>query len=320
MNKTTASLEIQKLRRDVYDLQSDIESTSSSLLDRTNVKSVEDIDTIITSAVVLLNQMSGKKDGKVTGTIKSLFSKLPGFSKISTKIEETIVENMTMKEAVDKMYNTIQNSIDTMMSDLDDLNNIHDSIHLSVENAKAKLSIIEDAEIKAKEEERRVDLSHIRKLKIQLKAIIISNQESLNGLGMQLSSSEATSDILSQILPVLKPTLYQQAGIAVANINNERVRKTLNITTEVLNEIMISNKESTHKTITETIKLSNKKLITKETLQRFEQLNAKFAIELKATAMEQRQQTLEYEQVVMNNQKLLAENKVSLLEDLNEDE
>lgn len=313
--KRIMSSELERLTKEISEIQSDGVKASTDLLEKNKLRDIGKIENTISDAMHILGKLSVKKDGKATGIMKSLLGSIPFSDRIMKKVESSVIENKSMKECVDDMHDAIDNSIETMMDDLDGLIKIHDHISDSLEKGIEKELLLSDFVKKATEDERRMDVIHGKRLLTQLKAINITNKESINGLSLQIQSSEQMAGVLSQILPVLKPALLQQSSIAVAQINNERVLKTQAVVSKVLNEVIVSNKEGTNETIKNTIKLSNTKIIDADTIKKLGSLSDVLEKDLKALASKMRKEDKEYEKVLTESQaKLLSHSNDFMLE------
>ena len=300
------SPELESLKKEIAQMQGQGMEFSTNILEKTKVRDIGEIEETISGAMNLLRQMSVKDDGKTMGFMKSLLSSLPFSGKVKAKYEQTVIENKSMKESVDDMHNAVDNALKKMTSDLEDLFNIYDSISGSLEAGKNKVEVLRDFVAKAKEDGRRMDAYQGGLLLTQVEAVNYSNGKALESLEMQIKSSEAMSNILGQVLPVIKPTLLQQAALAVANINNQRVHQTMNVLGEVINELAISNKKQSQEVIKETFKQSNRKIIDVETIKKIDALDEVFFKDIKQLALDEAKRNDIYNKELTKSMKKLS--------------
>ena len=301
---SSISKTVESIKSRVNSITNSAQGVSGRLLSKVKTKEVDTDERILTEAVVALQNILPKSSAR--SFMSDLLDKIPFAKKVKESVDKTIIDNINAEEAIDKVFKSLSLSLEQMTEDLGDLTelrNILDDTNAECDTLEKEI----DAEISAIQADstRRMDLITLRNLRTEISSIKIINYKTANNLDMQIGASEALSAKMHEIRPLLQGMLSAQLVLASQVGKNQRVQQTTEIVSSLMNEMITEQDRQSHKTLMDTIRLSQNPIIKEKTLVDMAKQNEQQQIEARKLILDIKESTIKY-------QKTLALTKSSL--------
>lgn len=316
MTKRQLSDETNEFDQAIQKLNSKSEAIANKMLEKCTTNEIDTTDKDLTKAILMLkNLMPESKSKSFTKKITQL---IPFANKIKEDVNKTIIENQNAKETIKELVNALDTSAKAMREDEATLNELlnalDDSIDLSnklSENIVAKIQKLQEDTDKNKEN--RFELNTLKNLLATLESITMVNNQTANQIDANLRSVEAMSSKVSKIKPLLSGMFTVQSAVAKTNAKTQRLQTMSSVITESLNNMITSVQEESHKSLKNTIIMSQEQVIKESTVKTLGQNAVSNGKELQKVIVDLQKEQQKYLVTMQEAQKQIKGNQLKQL-------
>lgn len=316
MTKRQLSDETNEFDQAIQKLNSKSEAIANKMLEKCTTNEIDTTDKDLTKAILMLkNLMPESKSKSFTKKISQL---IPFANKIKEDVNKTIIENQNAKETIKELVNALDTSAKAMREDEATLNELlnalDDSIDLSnklSENIVAKIQKLQEDTDKNKEN--RFELNTLKNLLATLESITMVNNQTANQIDANLRSVEAMSSKVSKIKPLLSGMFTVQSAVAKTNAKTQRLQTMSSVITESLNNMITSVQEESHKSLKNTIIMSQEQVIKESTVKTLGQNAVSNGKELQKVIVDLQKEQQKYLVTMQEAQKQIKGNQLKQL-------
>lgn len=275
------------------------------LADTISMLEIESVKSTIADAVVQIESLTNKANSK------SVLAKLPFMGKYFDKAQENIrnnkLQNGSMVEAVERLFNSLKNKKDEVEGIVDTLFGLREK--LMKENV-----VLEEIEGHTKqiieEDPNSKDGFHARNLMVQVQKSLIRGKDRVGIIDATINSAEVCANQICTMLPSLQGELITELTIQQSLGSLKEYKQMFDATIEVLDNINSQNEESMHDVLRDVVQLTvvNPSKSTMLALQNNNAKRTKLLEDISndlANAKKEQDKTLQVLQDTRNNQVLL---------------
>lgn len=295
---------VEQIKSRVNSVTNNGQGISSKLLTRVKTKDVDTDERILTEAVVALQSLLPKSSAG--SFFSDILNKIPFARRVKESVEKTIIDNINAEDAITKVFSSLEMSLTHMTADLEDLTELRDILDDTTIECQALENEIDAEIVKIQDDSsRRMDRITLNTLKAEIGSIKIVNIKTADNLDMQIAASEALATKMSEVKPLLHGMLSAQLVLASQVEKNQRVQQTTEIVSELMNTMIVKQNEQSHKTLMDTIKLSQTPIIQAKTLIDMKKQNEQQQLDARKLIQELNDNRIKYQKAIADTRQSL---------------
>ena len=297
------SLEI--IQAKIISLNDDADSITSAALSNATTSDLTQYQETLVAAIMAIqeatgeNEIDGSEDGIFSGLWKKLGANFGLVKKAQKSLKEKFIENATLQENIDTIFESLEGSIAATEKDMNTLGELQNSLDTSV---KLGGELVEELEsMITKLSDSNDDLMEKAKLEgllRELKSINLVNSNTANQIKAQVTTTTGLAQNLREVRPILKNLIKSQTLVALQNARMGQAKEVRDLVSGVVNDFITKNNENTQATILDAIEYSGKTVIHQETVQELGMQHDTFVKELQHIVKDLNKQKLEYNKTV----------------------
>ena len=293
--------DIFELQQQIIKLTDSADSITSKALSNAKTSDLTEYQETLVAAIMAIQEATATNlDGQSsrTGFMGFILDKVQSFGfakKIQKSVKEKYIENASLQENIDTIFESLEDSIQATERDIDTLAELKESLIESTATGTNLVSIIENAISKLSNDDD--DLIHRAKLEgllRELKSINLVNANTANQISAQIATTGGLAQNLREVRPILKNLIKSQTLVALQNARLGQAREVRDLVSGVVNDFVTINNAATQSTILDAIEYSGKTIIAKETVEDLGAQHTLFIKELKHIATNLNKQKLDY--------------------------
>ena len=257
----------------------------------------------LVAAIMSIQEATGERIDEDEGIMSSFWNKFTSSFGVAKKIKQTVqekfVENASLQENIDRIFEALEGSIVATEQDMDTLANLQNSLTKSVDLGKELVAELEhEAEALGDSNDDLMDKAKIEGLLRELNSINLVNTNTANQIKAQVSMTTGMAQQLREVRPILKNLIKSQTLVALQNARMGQAKEVRDLVSGVVNDFVTKNNENTNATILDAIEYSGKTVIAKETVEELGTQHETFVKELSYIVKDLNKQKIAYNQTV----------------------
>lgn len=297
---------IAKIRSQVRELSDSVSDASDLILE--NIKDTDCFtkgEDILNLASAQLNQIMNEKP-------KKWYDKIPFVSDTTKVIQRSLDRSRSIKDNIEHLFGALDDSADQLKTTSRPFFDLYKTLEEAISNGDKLVEVI-DEELQTNEDN--YEKMILESLQRQLRSISLVNRENFKQVSMQLQSASALITNLGEIRPLIKGMLSSQTALAVQNARNVKLKETIDVVGNTVNNLVQTNVSETNKTAIDALKLSTRPLIERKTIEHIETEHIDFAKEFTETVKGIKRDTKAYlEQLDATTKQLTSHSPQLLIE------
>lgn len=287
----------------IVSLNDDADNITTQALSNAKTTDLTEYQETLVAAILAIQEATGEQVQTEDGVLGSFWKRLGqnfGFiKKIQKTVEEKFIENATLQDNIDRIFESLEGSIQATEKDINTLGHLQESLKRSV---GLGVELIEEIEIMLGElgdtDEDLIEKSKLEGLMRELKSINLVNNNTANQISAQITTTSAMATNLREVRPILKNLIKSQTLVALQNARMGQAKEVRDLVAGVVNEFVTKNNEATQATILDAIEYSGKTVIKQETVTTLGTQHDTFVKELRHIVTDLNRQKLEYTKTV----------------------
>jgi hypothetical protein len=300
----TIEEKLSTFQKQIIELNSEADEITNDALSNAKTSDLSEYQDILINAISSIKETTAN-----TNNNESFFSKiskkfLP--TKMRQSIEEQFIESATLQENIDKIFDSLENSIKATEKDLNTLSILQNSLSNSVNLGKQLEKDILNEMNKLSDNDNDLLLkSKFEGLLRELKSINLVNSNTSNQIKAQISMTSGMAQQLREVRPILKNLIKSQTLVALQNARMGQAKNVRDMVSDVINDFVVKNNKHTQEVILDAIEYSGETIIKKETIEEIGNQHDLFVKEMQQIASEIKKQKIDYIKIVNNVTKKL---------------
>ena len=297
-----------KYTKEIAKLNKETEDIVNTALDSVKNSEIKEYQDLLLSAVNKIREVTGYQDTSEQGFLERIVNKLPFLSKgVKKSFIEKYDENITLKESIDVIFESLERSLEATEKDLKTLNKLKNNLESNIEKCNKIIHEI-DVEIKTINDE--MELNRLNSVQRELKSIVLVNTNTLKQIKSQLMISIGLADQTREIKPILKNLLQTQTLLALQNARLAQANEVRELISETVNEFILKNNNDTQQSILDAIEFAGGTVIKKETIDELGSQNETFIAELNSKTKTLIESKKEFDKTLNNTIKKIEKTKL----------
>lgn len=294
---------VSYIQERIISLNDDADSITTKALSNVQTSDLSQYQETLVAAIMAIQEATGEKEGQEDGVLSGFWKKLGnnfGFiKKIQKSVEEKFIESATLQDNIDRIFESLEGSIQATEKDVDTLAQLQYSLKDSVSLA---IELIAEIEVMMGElgdtDEDMLEKSKLDGLMRELKSINLVNNNTANQISAQITTTGALATNLREVRPILKNLMKSQTLVALQNARMGQAKEVRDLVAGVVNDFVTKNNQTTQDTILDAIEYSGKTIIKQETIVALGTQHDAFVKELKHIVVDLNKAKLEYTRTV----------------------
>lgn len=295
---------LEVIQQKILTLNDDADSITSKALSNATTSDLTEYQETLVAAIMAIQQATGEnqeehQDGLISGLWKKLGANFGIVKKVQKSVKEKFIENASLQENIDTIFESLEGSIVATEKDMDTLGDLQESLAKSVELGA---ELVEELESMITElDESNDDLMEKAKLEgllRELKSINLVNSNTANQIKAQVTTTSGMANNLREVRPILKNLIKSQTLVALQNARMGQAKEVRELVSGVVNDFVTKNNANTQSTILDAIEYSGKTVIHQETIAELGTQHDTFVKELGHIVKDLNKQKLEYNKTV----------------------
>lgn len=295
---------VASIQERIITLNDDADSITTKALSNVQTSDLSQYQETLVAAIMAIQEATGEREiNQETGVLSGFWKKLGnnfGFiKKIQKSVEEKFIESATLQDNIDRIFESLEGSIQATEKDVDTLAQLQYSLKDSVGLAT---ELIVEIEVMMSElgdtDEDMMEKSKLDGLMRELKSINLVNNNTANQLSAQITTTGALATNLREVRPILKNLMKSQTLVALQNARMGQAKEVRDLVAGVVNDFVTKNNQTTQETILDAIEYSGKTIIKQETVAALGTQHDAFVKELRHIVTDLNKAKLEYTRTV----------------------
>lgn len=294
---------IMMIQEKIISLNADADTITTQALSNAKTSDLTEHQEALVEAIMAIQEATGENMDDDNGLLSGLWGKFTSSfgmaKKIQKSVQEKFIENASLQENIDSIFEALEGSIVATEQDMDTLANLQESLSNSVEFGKELVHELQE-ELSNLED---TDQDLMKKAKIEgllreLKSINLVNTNTANQIKAQVSMTTGMAQQLREVRPILKNLIKSQTLVALQNARMGQAKEVRDLVSGVVNDFVTKNNENTNATILDAIEYSGKTVIAQDTVEELGTQHDTFVKELSHIVKDLNKQKLEYNKTV----------------------
>ena len=287
----------------IISLNEDADAITTQALSNAKTSDLTEHQEALVAAIMAIQEATGEQVEDDEGMLSGLWGKFTSSFGMAKKIQKTVqekfIENATLQENIDRIFEALEGSIVATEQDMDTLANLQNSLTDSVDLGAELVTELE-AEFKTLGEtnDDLMNKAKIEGLLRELKSINLVNTNTANQIKAQVSMTAGMAQQLREVRPILKNLIKSQTLVALQNARMGQAKEVRDLVSGVVNDFVTKNNENTNATILDAIEYSGKTVIAQETIEELGTQHDTFVKELSFIVKDLNKQKLAYNKTV----------------------
>jgi len=287
----------------IIHLNEDADAITTQALSNAKTSDLTEHQEALVAAIMAIQEATGEQVDDDEGMLAGLWGKFTSSFGLAKKIQKTVqenfIENATLQENIDKIFEALEGSIVATEQDMDTLANLQNSLSRSVDLGQELVKELEEElDALGDSNDELMDKAKIEGLLRELKSINLVNTNTANQIKAQVSMTTGMASQLREVRPILKNLIKSQTLVALQNARMGQAKEVRDLVSGVVNDFVTKNNENTNATILDAIEYSGKTVIAQETVQELGTQHDTFVKELSHIVKDLNRQKLEYNKTV----------------------
>ena len=296
---------ISNLQQHIISLNEDADSITSKALSNASTSDLTEYQEILVSTIVAIQEATGESvtkedEGAVSGFFNRIGASVGLIKKVKKSISQNMIENASIQENIDRIFESLEGSIQSTEQDMTTLAALQESLSVSVD-AGNEMVIEINSEVGNLDETTNsgaLEKAKMEGLLRELKSINLVNANTANQINAQITTTSGLAQNLREVRPILKNLIKSQTLVALQNARMGQAKEVRDLVSGVLNDIVTRNNESTNATILDAIEYSGKTVIEADTIKELGNQHDQFVKELSHIVKDLNKNKLEYTRTV----------------------
>jgi len=293
---------LTEIQSRIVNLNEDADVITSEALSNAKTSDLTEHQEALVTAIMAIQEATGEEiedKGMISGFWNKFTSSFGLAKKIKKSVQENFVENASLQENIDTIFEALEGSIVATEQDMGTLANLQNSLSSSVDLGQELVGEIE-AEINSlgNSNDDLMDVAKMEGLLRELKSINLVNTNTANQIKAQVSMTTGMAQQLREVRPILKNLIKSQTLVALQNARMGQAKEVRDLVSGVVNDFVTKNNENTNNTILDAIEYSGKTVIAQETVEELGTQHDTFVKELSYIVKDLNKQKLAYNKTV----------------------
>ena len=293
---------IATIQEQIITLNNEADEITSTALSNARTSDLTEYQETLVSAIMAIQEATGE-NLQEEGMISSFWSKITsnfGFAKkLQKSAKESFIENASLQENIDRIFDSLEGSIQATEQDLHVLSKLQHSLARSVDYGTKLIAEIEEIySMLGDSDEDLMEKGKLDGLLRELKSINLVNSNTANQIRAQITTTSGLAQNLREVRPILKNLIKSQTLVALQNARMAQSREVRDLVSNVVNDFVTKNNAKTNEVILDAIEYSGKTVIEKETIEELGTQHSTFIKELNHIVSDLNRQKLEYNRTV----------------------
>ena len=294
---------IAEIQLKIVTLNDEADSITTQALSNAKTSDLTQYQETLVTAILAIQEATGEKIDDEEGLIGGLWSKFTSSfglaKKIQRSVEETFIENASLQENIDRIFDSLEGSIQATESDFVTLSHLQDSLTRSVDYGAELVSEITNliSELSDSNDDL-MERAKLEGLLRELKSINLVNSNTADQIRAQITTTGGLAQNLREVRPILKNLIKSQTLVALQNARMGQAKEVRDLVSGVVNDFITRNNANTNATILDAIEYSGKTVIEKETVEELGTQHEQFVKELQHIVTDLNRQKIEYNKTV----------------------
>lgn len=303
VTKNGSSIEL--IQQKIITLNDDADSITTQALSNATTSDLTEYQEVLVTAIMAIQEATGEKtevngdDGMISSLWKRLGANFGIVKKVQKSVQQKFLENATLQENIDKIFESLEGSIQATEKDMNTLGKLQISLESSVGLGAELVSEIESMIMDlTMETDDLLEKSKLEGLLRELKSINLVNANTSNQIKAQITTTSGLAQNLREVRPILKNLIKSQTLVALQNARMGQAKEVRDLVAGVVNDFVTKNNANTQATILDAIEYSGKTVIAQETIAELGTQHDVFVKELTHIVKDLNRQKLEYNKTV----------------------
>lgn len=296
---------IEIIQQKIISLNDDADSITTMALSNATTSDLTEYQEILVTAIMAIQEATGEKtavdenDGMISSLWKRLGANFGIVKKVQKSVQQKFIENATLQDNIDKIFESLEGSIQATEKDMNTLGKLQLSLESSVDLGAELVAEIESmiGEL-SNETDDLLEKSKLEGLLRELKSINLVNANTSNQIKAQITTTSGLAQNLREVRPILKNLIKSQTLVALQNARMGQAKEVRDLVAGVVNDFVTKNNANTQATILDAIEYSGKTVIAQETIAELGTQHDAFVKELSHIVKDLNRQKLEYNKTV----------------------
>lgn len=296
---------IEIIQQKIISLNDDADSITTLALSNATTSDLTEYQEILVTAIMAIQEATGEKtsvdenDGVISSLWKRLGANFGIVKKVQKSVQQKFIENATLQDNIDKIFESLEGSIQATEKDMNTLGKLQLSLESSVDLGAELVAEIESmiGEL-SNETDDLLEKSKLEGLLRELKSINLVNANTSNQIKAQITTTSGLAQNLREVRPILKNLIKSQTLVALQNARMGQAKEVRDLVAGVVNDFVTKNNANTQATILDAIEYSGKTVIAQETIAELGTQHDAFVKELSHIVKDLNRQKLEYNKTV----------------------
>lgn len=287
----------------IIGLNDEADAITTQALSNAKTSDLTEHQETLIAAIMSIQEATGENIDDDEGMISGLWGKFTSSFGLAKKIQKTVqekfIENASLQENIDSIFEALEGSIVATEQDMGTLANLQNSLTNSV-NVGAELVAELEAELLefGDSNDDLMDKAKVEGLLRELKSINLVNTNTANQIKAQVSMTTGMASQLREVRPILKNLIKSQTLVALQNARMGQAKEVRDLVSGVVNDFVTKNNANTNATILDAIEYSGKTVIAQETVEELGTQHDVFVKELQFIVKDLNKQKLAYNKTV----------------------
>jgi len=302
-DKSTNSDRMADIQARIIGLNDDADIITTQALSNAKTSDLTEHQESLVTAIMAIQEATGEQVDDDEGMLSGLWGKFTSSFGMAKKIQKTVqekfVENASLQENIDKIFDALEGSIVATEQDMGTLANLQNSLSSSVELGVELVTEIEaESNSLGESNDDLMDKAKLEGLLRELKSINLVNTNTANQIKAQVSMTTGMAQQLREVRPILKNLIKSQTLVALQNARMGQAKEVRDLVSGVVNDFVTKNNENTNATILDAIEYSGKTVIAQETVEELGTQHDVFVKELSFIVKDLNKQKIAYNKTV----------------------